>query len=246
MMATDLERSVGRPMIFICYAKPDAEKADEIYQILKKWGVDPWLDSRKLVLGDEWEPSNEKAIRKADLFLVLLRPGFDEVGFRQKEIRLALQVKELRPMGRGFIVPFVIETCEIPEWCQPFYAGKHASRAATIQELHAAVIKHCQSRNVADMDTPKQPNSVDSEFTLQARTTFPSHNQERLSEANNEEFDNRSEEVSTLDFATGLTCVEQDVGKLVKDYVMGVLGEEGVRLARISHDVRVSVGTFVL
>lgn len=132
-----------KPKVFICYAKTDEAKADELYGQLKRAGADPWLDKRTLVLGDDWENEIKKAVTKADAFVVCLRPGFDEIGFRQREIRWAIDALKLRPPGRGFIIPYIIEPCELPDWCKPIHAGSDLSKQTTVAQLIAAIEKHC-------------------------------------------------------------------------------------------------------
>lgn len=134
-----------RPKVFICHANEDAKIARELYQHLTAAGADPWLDKKKLVLGDDWEREIKKAVAGADAFVVCLRPGFDDVGFRQKEVRWAIEALQLRPPGRGFIIPFIIEPCEIPDWCVPFHAGGDLSKPTSVGELLRAVAKHSGS-----------------------------------------------------------------------------------------------------
>lgn len=132
-----------RPKVFIGYAKQDAEKADKLFDELESAGADPWVDSRKLVHGDDWEHEIKKAVSAAEAFVVCLRPEFDNIGFRQKEIRWALDALKLRPPGRGFIIPFIIEPCTLPDWCGPIHAGSDISKPTTVEELLRAVEKHC-------------------------------------------------------------------------------------------------------
>lgn len=135
---------VKRPTIFICYAKQDEQKAKELFRRLKATdAVDPWLDKYRLVLGDDWESEIRKAVNSADAFVACLRPGFDEIGFRQREIRWATAALELRPPGRAYIIPFVIEPCPLPEWCKKFHAGSYMSKPTTFRQLWAAIKKHC-------------------------------------------------------------------------------------------------------
>ncbi len=133
------------PKVFICHAKDDTAKAQEIASCLKTAGVDPWIDTDKLVHGDLWEQEIRKAVKEADAFVVCLRPGFDQVGFRQKEVRWAVDALGLRPPGRSFIIPFIIEPCELPDWCKPFHAGADLSKPTTLDDLLAAIRKHCRT-----------------------------------------------------------------------------------------------------
>ena len=102
-MRTPTDKTVSvranRPKVFICHAKDDSEKAEKLYELLLIAETDPWLDKRKLVLGDNWEQEIKKAVAAADAFVVCLRPGFDEVGFRQQEVRWAIEALRTPPSG---------------------------------------------------------------------------------------------------------------------------------------------------
>lgn len=132
-----------RPKVFISYCKDDAAKAGELCTALDAAGADPWLDKRKLVLGDDWQREIEQAVAAADAVVVCLRPGFDDIGFRQKEVRWAIEALKLHPPGRGFIIPFIIEPCELPKWCTPFHAGGDLSKPTSLDQVIRAVEKHC-------------------------------------------------------------------------------------------------------
>ena len=122
----------------------------DLYSYLKRAGAEPWLDKVNLVLGDNWERELKDAVLAADAFVVCLRPGFDEIGFRQREVRWAMEALELRPPGRGFIIPLIIEPCELPEWCRPFHAGSDRSRPTRFDEVLRAIEKHCNWKSSTD------------------------------------------------------------------------------------------------
>ncbi len=137
------EQNKARPNIFICYCKQDAGQADELYMKLKAAGANPWLDKRCLKLGDEWEHEIKNAVATADAMIVCLRLGFDEIGFRQKEVRWGIEALQLRPPGRGFIIPFITEPCDLPSWCAPFHAGSDLSQPTAIKDVITAIEKLC-------------------------------------------------------------------------------------------------------
>ena len=137
-----------KPKVFICYMKRDVAKAEELFEYLSVAGADPWLDTQSLNLGDVWEDEIKKAVSESDAFVVCLRPEFDTIGFRQKEIRLALETLQMRPSETGFIIPFIIEPCELPIWSKRFHAGAHHSDPSTLKDLIAAVNKHCNANLV--------------------------------------------------------------------------------------------------
>jgi len=138
-----------RPVVFLCHAKEDAEKAKELFHRLRANQMDPWLDKYSLVVGDDWELEIKNAVHRADAFVVCLRNGFDDIGFRQKEIRWAREALELRPPGRGFIIPYRLEPCPLPEWLAPFHAGADSSKSTTFQELLTALNKHARIQRSA-------------------------------------------------------------------------------------------------
>ena len=131
------------PSVFICYAKEDREQAESIATFLDRAGADPWLDKRKLVLGDDWEAEIKKAVMGSDAFVVCLRPEFQKVGFRHNEVRWALDAWRARPSGRGFLIPFITEPCDLPEWCRPIHAGPDLGKRTELIDLVRAIEKHC-------------------------------------------------------------------------------------------------------
>ncbi len=129
------------PSAFICYAKHDAARARELHSHLEAIGVNPWLDKEKLRGGDDWKHEISQAVSSADVFVVLLRPGFDDIGFRQQEVRWAIEALQLRPPGRGFIIPFIVEPCSLPTWCRGIHAGSDLSKASSLRYLREAIEK---------------------------------------------------------------------------------------------------------
>ena len=113
-----------RPNVFISYCHEDLPLAESLAARLCAAGVAAWLDKAELVLGDDWETEIKKAVLRADAFVVLLRPGFDAIGFRQKEVRWATDALQLRPPGKGFIIPYIIEPCELPEMHDEIYGSR--------------------------------------------------------------------------------------------------------------------------
>jgi tetratricopeptide (TPR) repeat protein len=131
------------PEVFICYMREDVDVAEELYAYLKSAGADPWLDRKNLVYGDDYESEIRNAIRQSELFVACLRPGFDEKGFRQREVRWALAEAERRPPGKAFMIPFIVEPCELPDWANRIHAGADLSRRTMPFDILRAIDKHC-------------------------------------------------------------------------------------------------------
>jgi len=102
-----------RPLkVFLCHASADKPAVRELYLRLTKDGVDAWLDKEKLLPGQDWELEIRKAVREADVVVVCLSKQFNQAGFRQKEVRLALDTAMEKPEGEIFIIPARLEECE--------------------------------------------------------------------------------------------------------------------------------------
>ena len=123
--------------------KQDIAVAEELRDFLLSAGARPWLDKHELVLGDAWESEIKTALRASDACLVCLREGFDEKGFRQREVRWALEELERRPPGKGFVIPFLIEPCKLPHWCEPLHAGMDLEQPTPYAAVLRAIDKHC-------------------------------------------------------------------------------------------------------
>ncbi|MFZ5923374.1 MAG: toll/interleukin-1 receptor domain-containing protein [Chloroflexota bacterium] len=101
-----------RLKIFISYARSDQEKAHDLYKRLAKDSFDAWIDKENLLPGQDWELEIRKFIREADVVIVCLSKNFNKAGFRQKEVRLALDVALEKPEGEIFIIPARLEECD--------------------------------------------------------------------------------------------------------------------------------------
>jgi len=105
-----------RPLkVFLCHAHSDAPDVGALYNRLVKDGVDAWLDKEKLLPGQDWELEIRKAVRESDLVIVCLSKQFNQAGFRQKEVKLALDTAMEKPEGEIFIIPARLEECDTLE-----------------------------------------------------------------------------------------------------------------------------------
>jgi hypothetical protein len=102
--------------VFLAHAHGDKKSVRDLYNRMTGEGVKVWLDEERLLPGQDWEHEIRKAIRKSDAVVICLSNRFNsQRGYRQKELRIALEEAELLPEGRIFIIPARLEDCEIPE-----------------------------------------------------------------------------------------------------------------------------------
>ena len=121
-----------KPKIFLCHASQDKPRVRRLYGKLIRDGYDVWFDEDNLVAGQEWELEILKAIRGRDLVIVCLsQNAWEKTGYVQKEIRLALDMADYRPEGKGYIIPLKLEECPVPfrlqqwHWVEYFKSDGH-------------------------------------------------------------------------------------------------------------------------
>ena len=135
-----------RPKVFIIYDKKRTKTlALDLYYALEEIGVRPWIDQKNLYLGVPWKQAIEKELPTSDAVVVLLHPGFEATGYRLNEVTQALEAMKNR-LGRGFLIPFIVEPCKIPQWCEDLHAGQPEERASTFEELIHAIQHICDSQ----------------------------------------------------------------------------------------------------
>jgi hypothetical protein len=108
-------RTVDDFLVFLCHASGDKPAVRVLYQRLQAEGFKPWLDEENLLPGQEWEREISAAVRASTVVLVCLtRASVTKEGFVQKEIKHALDVADEKPEGTIFIIPVLLESCEVP------------------------------------------------------------------------------------------------------------------------------------
>jgi len=102
-----------RPLkVFLSHAHSDQRVVQELYSRLKKDGVDAWLDKEEIVGGQHFEREIRKAVQDSDVVVVCLSKEFNRAGFRQREVKWALDAAMNQPEGEIFIIPLRLEECD--------------------------------------------------------------------------------------------------------------------------------------
>jgi hypothetical protein len=114
MIAEEATRAVAQSIrIFISYAREDLAKAERLHDELAMYPeLEPWLDQKKLVAGDDWEQVILGALDKSDYTVLLLsQHAVSKTGFVQREVREVLERALMRPPGERYIIPARLDDC---------------------------------------------------------------------------------------------------------------------------------------
>jgi len=102
--------------VFLCYAKEDQKRVETLYNRLNKEGLRVWFDERELLPGQNWEVEIKKAIRESQFFIACLsKNAATKKGFLNREIREALRIWEEQPEGTVYLIPALLEPCDVPD-----------------------------------------------------------------------------------------------------------------------------------
>jgi hypothetical protein len=108
-----------RPQVFIAYAKEDIAIAARLCDALEACGFRPWMDTRKLLPGQNWPRAIEAAIEISDFFVACFsRTSVGKRGGFQAEIRYALDCARHAPLDEIFMVPVRVDACRVPRTIQ--------------------------------------------------------------------------------------------------------------------------------
>jgi hypothetical protein len=105
-----------QPTVFVAYASEDLETARRLAEALRAADCSPWLDKDRLMPGQNWTQSIERAISDADAFVACFSSrSVSKRGQFQSELRHALECAAKRPLDDVFLLPVRLEPCTVPE-----------------------------------------------------------------------------------------------------------------------------------
>jgi hypothetical protein len=102
-------------VIFLSYAKEDAEQVAKIYSDLKAALYQPWMDIHDIAGGQNWKFALQTAISTCDAaVLCLSTKSVSKTGYVQVELKEFLEQRKRRPEGAIYLIPVRLEPCPIP------------------------------------------------------------------------------------------------------------------------------------
>jgi hypothetical protein len=103
------------PRIFIAYAHEDSVAAGRIFDALLAAGFDPWMDQRKLLVGQNWNRAIRNALETSTFAVCCFsRESIRKRGGFQAEIRYALSCAHRLPLDQTFLLPVRLDDCRVP------------------------------------------------------------------------------------------------------------------------------------
>jgi hypothetical protein len=111
-----------RPQVFIAYVVEDRQEAERLYDTLESAGFAPWMDTRKLLPGQNWPRAIESAIEASEFFVACFSSNsVGKKGGFQAEIRYALDCARQLPLDQVFVAPVRLDDCPVPRAIQREY-----------------------------------------------------------------------------------------------------------------------------
>lgn len=108
-------RPSNRIRVFLAYAQEDRRIVQMLYDELQNAGFEPWMDTAKLLPGQNWPRAIQRAIEVSDFVLInFSHRSVEKRGHFQAELRYALDLANRVPLDDIFLVPVRLTDCEVP------------------------------------------------------------------------------------------------------------------------------------
>jgi len=98
--------------VFISYSAKDVQIAKDVYDVLRRLGMEAWLDIYEIRPGDDITDRIEDGIKSCQLFVAIITPNSVGSNWVQKELRLAIEKSE----GYNSIVPIILDGIAVPDY----------------------------------------------------------------------------------------------------------------------------------
>jgi hypothetical protein len=98
--------------VFLSYATPDRPAVEDLARLLKRRGIEPWLDKWNLVPGEPWAEAIEEALENCAACAVCLGPS-GTGPWQNEEMRAAISRHHASDRSRQFrVVPVLLPGAE--------------------------------------------------------------------------------------------------------------------------------------
>lgn len=130
------------PSAFLCHSSGDKAVVEELARFLEGAGVDVWIDSARMDIGDSLIEKISVGIKETNYLVAFISASSVQSGWVQKELRLAMTTEILNQ--RVVVMPVVLDDCEIPFFLRDkLYADFRSSERQQIEKhrLLRAILK---------------------------------------------------------------------------------------------------------
>ena len=136
-----------RPLkVFLSYASQDKPAVRELSGRLAGEGwIDPWLDEKKLLPGQDWRTKIEEAVETSDIVIICLSSNsVSQEGFVQKELRYAREIAFEKPDETIFLIPLRLDDCTVPRGLRFYQWGDYFGEQ--VDETYSALLESLKVR----------------------------------------------------------------------------------------------------
>lgn len=122
-LVQELRRNINQssPQIFLSYVKEDEAEVKKRHQQLSAAGFKPWMRSENIHAGNHRATVIEQAIRQSAFFMAFLsKTSVNMRGDTQRDLKDALNIWKEKRMDDIYLIPALLEPCEIPDGLEPF------------------------------------------------------------------------------------------------------------------------------
>ncbi|GAB3085906.1 TIR domain-containing protein [Cupriavidus yeoncheonensis] len=136
--------------VFLSYAKEDFNSVKPFYDYLQALGLDPWMDSEKLLPGQRWEREIEKALNAANVVIVFISPNsVSKRSFVTREANTAVSNLRYKKQDDIYLIPILLEPCEVPESISEHAQYIDLNTAAAREKVVSALFKAAEQQKIA-------------------------------------------------------------------------------------------------
>lgn len=154
---------------FIAHAGPDQEAAEQLFDLLKEHSK-PFLDSRVLRLGDDWDRELTRAQRQSKITVVLVSSQTGDAFYEREEIAAAIALARKDPDGHRVVPVYLDANPEPPYGLQL----KHSVRVSAANPLEAV------ARELLKLAPGQRPRRKINYASLHFEGILPSNAEEEL------------------------------------------------------------------
>jgi formylglycine-generating enzyme required for sulfatase activity len=171
--------------VFLSYASQDRPVVRELSGRLASEGwIDPWVDEKKLLPGQDWRTKIEEAVETSDVVIVVLSSNsVTKEGFVQKELRYAREIAFEKPDETIFLIPLRLDDCSVPrglrffQWVDYFGEKKDESHSALIESLK---LRYEQKLRLEEEERVRQEKMEQERRTAEERARKEAEEKARL------------------------------------------------------------------